>query len=181
MKARHLLMAAGLCVAAWLAIFGNKRPASDIVEPVAHVAAVSKDAPAIERTTQSIPSGSGAMQTPEILALQDRGTLFGGTHNKSPGKGLFGSRNWMPPALPPPKPAPPPPPMAPPLPFTYIGKKLEGSRWEVYVTHGEQVHIVHENAIVENIYHIDSIKPPTMTLTYLPLQQVQTLTIGETD
>lgn len=181
MKARHILMVAGLCVAAWLAFFGDKSPTSSIAEPVAHVVAVGKDAPVIERTTQNVSSDSNkAKRTPEILALQDRATLFGGAHNSS-GKRLFGSQNWMPPALPPPKPAPPPPPMAPPLPFTYIGKKFEGSKWEVYFTHGDQIHIVHENAIVEDIYRIDSIKPPTMTITYLPLQQVQTLTIGGDD
>jgi hypothetical protein len=178
---RHLLMVAGLIVAAWLAFFGDKSPSSNIAEPVSRDTTTSKSAPVIERTTKNNPATSNkAMRAPDILALQQRETLIGGVH-KSSGKGLFGSQNWTPPPPPPPKPAPPPPPMAPPIPFTYIGKKFDGNSWEVYLMRGEQTYIVRENAVLDNTYHVDSIKPPILTLTYLPLQQVQSLTIGGTD
>lgn len=94
---------------------------------------------------------------------------------------LFDSQTWDPPPPPPPKPGPPPPPVAPPIPYVVIGKKLEDQAWEVYLTRGEQTFIAREKLVLENQYRIDSIKPPTMTLTYLPLNQTQTLTIGGTD
>jgi hypothetical protein len=98
-----------------------------------------------------------------------------------PVEALFDSQTWTPPPPPPPKPAPPPPPVAPPLPFTVIGKKLEDEKWEVYLARGEQTFIAKEKGLLDNQYRVESIKPPTMTLTYLPLNQTQTLTIGGTD
>ena len=102
-------------------------------------------------------------------------------NNNIPHEALFDSQTWDPPPPPPPKPGPPPPPVAPPLPYVVIGKKLEDQAWEVYLTRGEQTFIARENLVIENQYRVDSIKPPTMTLTYLPLNQTQTLTIGGND
>jgi hypothetical protein len=181
MNKRHLLMAVGLLVAAWLAIFGDKSPSSDIVKPVTRETKSSSTAPVVERKAQNNSSlSTKSTRTPDILVLQERESLIGGGHKPSR-TGLFGSQNWTPPPPPPPKPGPPPPPMAPPIPFTYIGKKFDGSNWEVYIMRGEQTYVVREQTVLESTYRIDSIKPPTLTLTYLPLQQVQTLTIGGTD
>jgi hypothetical protein len=101
--------------------------------------------------------------------------------NNIPREALFDSQTWDPPPPPPPKPGPPPPPVAPPLPYVVIGKKLEDLAWEVYLTRGEQTFIAREKLVLEGQYRVDSIKPPTMTLTYLPLNQTQTLTIGGND
>ena len=98
-----------------------------------------------------------------------------------PHEALFDSQTWDPPPPPPPKPGPPPPPVAPPLPYAVIGKKLEDQAWEVYLTRGEQTFIAREKLVIEGQYRVDAIKPPTMTLTYLPLNQTQTLTIGGND
>jgi hypothetical protein len=94
---------------------------------------------------------------------------------------LFDSQTWNPPPPPPPKPTPPPPPVAPPLPYIVLGKKSEGQQWEVYLARGDQTFIAREKETLENQYRVDSIKPPTMVLTYLPLNQVQTLSIGGFD
>lgn len=94
---------------------------------------------------------------------------------------LFDSQTWNPPPPPPPKPTPPPPPVAPPLPYIVLGKKSEDQKWEVYLARGDQVFIAREKESLENQYRVDSIKPPTMVLTYLPLNQVQTLSIGGID
>jgi hypothetical protein len=182
MKTRHLIMAIVLAVAAWLAFFGDKSPSTKVSSPVVRKAVTSKTTAMENPTNQNIQDSSNkTIHVIEILALQERETLIGSTHRKSSGKGLFGSQNWTPPPPPTPPAAPPPPPMAPPLPYTYIGKKFENNRWEVYLARGEQTYIVLENTVLENIYHVDSIKPPTLSLTYLPLQQIQTLTIGGID
>ncbi|MEN9867653.1 MAG: hypothetical protein RL748_3243 [Pseudomonadota bacterium] len=94
---------------------------------------------------------------------------------------LFDSQTWDPPPPPPPKPQPPPPPVAPPLPYQVIGKKLEDNAWEVYLTRGDSTFIAREKLVLEGQYRIESIKPPSMTLTYLPLNQTQTLNIGGND
>jgi len=93
----------------------------------------------------------------------------------------FGRHDWTPPPPPPAPAAAPPPPSAPPLPFTFIGKSLAGGAWEVYLTRGERIYVVHDKETIEGTYRVDTIAPPVMTLTYLPLKQIQQLNIGVFD
>lgn len=172
MNARRFLLAAALATAAWLALYGDKAPADGIAEPVARA-----PARAAERSTPA--SAAAASREPMILALQARDTLIGGASTDRPARGLFGSQSWTPPPPPPPKPPPPPPPTAPPLPFVYLGKKMEDGKWEVYLSRGERVYIVRMQDVIDGFYRVESIQPPTLTLTYLPLSQTQTLAIGE--
>ncbi len=92
---------------------------------------------------------------------------------------MFLSQNWAPPPAPPAKLPPPPPPVAPPLPFNFIGKKWEEGSWEIYLSHGDQVILAKEKSVIGGIYQVESIRPPQMTLLYVPLKQTQTLDIGE--
>ena len=176
MKARHIIMTAGLAIAAWLAFFGDKTSPTEIAEPI-----IRSSEPAALPVVTTAPPIANVEQESIILALQPRDTLIGGAQIEKPYAGLFGSQTWAPPPPPPPKPLPPPPPTAPPLPFTYLGKKLEDGAWEVYLARNDKTFIVNAQTIIEGTYRVDAIKPPTLSLTYLPLNQVQTLTIGGTD
>jgi hypothetical protein len=42
----------------------------------------------------------------------------------------------------------------------------------------ERTYIVMEGVVIESAYRIEKITPPIMSVTYLPLQQLQTLAIG---
>lgn len=86
----------------------------------------------------------------------------------------FAVRSWAPP--PPPAAAAP---TAPPLPFTFLGKQYEDEAWVVFLGWQDRVYIVREGDAIDGQYRVDAIRPPTLTLTYLPLPQVQTLSIGE--
>ncbi len=191
-----------LGVGGWLALFGDKS-ASDGASVAVPVQPAPRPAGA---TTQqrSAPAPSmviadaatAAASAPLVLLPREQlvrpaanpasspmaaGSAAGGAPNaKSSRKDLFGTRSWNPPPPPPPPPAPAPPPMAPALPFVYLGKKLEGEAWEVYLGHGEQSFVVREGMVLEGTYRIDRIAPPQLSLTYLPLGQAQTLSIGDT-
>ena len=94
---------------------------------------------------------------------------------------LFVSQNWGPPPPAPssaPIPTTPLPPTAPPMPFTYLGKAQAGGAWEVYLARGEKTFIVHENSIVDDVYRVAAIKPPRLSLIYIPMNQQQELDIG---
>jgi hypothetical protein len=182
MTRRHMMMAAALAVAAWLALFGDKTPNGGVAEPVVH--ATSTPARAAASVTSSVAIKESDDKTKgdtTILVLKNRQQLMGGALADSRPDALFKSQSWTPPLPPPTPPAPPPAPTAPPLPFKYIGKKVEDGKWEVYVTIGNQVYVAREKTVLQGTYRIDSIKPPVLSLTYLPLQQVQTLTIGGID
>ena len=170
MKPRHIVMGVALAIAAGLAAFGDTTPQEDVAE-------------AVERPAQPAraPVARAAAAAATILRLQPRADLIGDL--SASGDDLFGSQDWTPPAPPPPaaQAGPPPPPMAPPLPFTFIGKSLEEGRWEVYLASGERTHIAFEGGTLDGAWRVERIAPPLMTLTYLPLNQVQQLNIGAFD
>jgi hypothetical protein len=95
-----------------------------------------------------------------------------------PGRDLFAAHNWTPPPAAPAS-ATPAAPSAPALPYVYLGKKQEADVWEIYLGRGEQSFIAREGQVLEGTYRVDRIEPPTLTLTYLPLNQAQSLSIGE--
>jgi hypothetical protein len=176
MKLRHVVMAAGVGIAGWLALFGDKAPASQVAEPVVRAPnrVVSRTP---ELPTTAVHAGKvGAVA--DILTLLPRETLIGGAHSTADSATLFSSQNWNPPPPPPAKPIPPPPPSAPPLPFTYLGKKNEDGAWQVFLSRGDETLILREHSVIDDRYRVESIQPPTLTLTYMPLNQIQTLAIG---
>ena len=169
MKPRHIAMGAALVLAALLLAFGDRSPEGELAE------AVERPGAAPARTARS--TTKPVKPVPVIARLVPRDVLIG----KGPGAGadsLFARQDWTPPPPPPPQPAPPPPPTAPPLPFAVIGKSLEDGKWQVFLASGDRTHIAAPGAVIDGAWRVDRIAPPLMTLTYLPLNQVQQLNIG---
>lgn len=177
MKPRHLAMGAALIGAAALVFFGDRTPATGVAEPVERAARAPAAAPAAA-TPAPLAQAPGE---PLILHLLPRDELIGKVDADG---ALFDSRNWNPPPPPPPKPQPappPPPPTAPPLPFTLLGKSVGDGVYEVYLARGDKTYLVRENTTIDGTYRVDKIVPPMLTMTYLPLNQVQQLNIGVFD
>jgi hypothetical protein len=178
MKPRHIARGLALAISAGLVAFGDRTPEGVVAE------AVERPAPAqtaaLPAASSSSSSSSSSSAEPVIGRLVPRETLIGDGADRfgSGESALFGRQDWTPPPPPPPKPAPPPPPSAPPLPFTVIGKSLEDGKWEVYLAGGDRTHIASVGATLDGAWRVDRIAPPFMTLTYLPLNQVQQLNIG---
>ena len=187
MNPRHIVMGLALLVTAGLALFGDKTPDSGVAEAVerkstaAHVPTPAP-APAADKKI--------AKAEPAILRLLPRASLIGeGDEAMGGPDDVFGRRDWTPPPPPPPPPVaqqvgpppPPPPPMAPPLPFTYLGKAAESGQWEVFLAIGDKTYVVRDKMVIDGKYRVDAIAPPNLTLTYLPLNQVQQLNIGVLD
>ncbi|MCG2586560.1 hypothetical protein [Massilia sp. TS11] len=169
MKPRHLVMGLALAGAAALVLFGDRSPSGAISEPV--VRARPAAAPAAARAPAPVPTAAA------VLPLIPRETLIGDPSAHTPA--LFGAaaaapvtqvKNEAPP--------PPPPPSAPPLPFQVIGKAVSDGQWQVFLARGDRTYVVAANSVIDGVYRVDSIAPPSMTLTYLPLNQQQQLSIG---
>ena len=191
MKPRYLWLAAGVILTTGLAIFGDKATDSQVAEPVvrtqARAAATTAAAP-----TGPAAAGSGAARpgpgiaatspaTPAILAVIPRAGLQATALGESDqDAALFRGQDWNPLPVPPPAVAPVAP-SAPALPFTYIGKAASDGQWQVFLASGEQTLVVHANEIIDGTYRIDAIAPPLLTITYLPLKQIQQLNIGVID
>jgi hypothetical protein len=174
-----MALGAALIVAAGFAFFGDKAPSGEVVEAAPRNAGKTAPTSATAPAPAPVRSMTAAKPVPaaEVLALVPRDRLMEqGTG--SGGGGVFGVQNWTPPPPPPPKPPPPAPPTAPPLPFTYLGKVLENGVWEVFLARGSETLIVRNAMVIDGVYRIDAIAPPSMTMTYLPLKQVQQINIG---
>jgi len=190
MKPRHLAMGAALVAAAALVLFGDRAPDTEVAEAVERAPAPRPVQPApaaspapVLAAPASAPAGiagSAGGGGTTILALVPRETLIGDsdTQFRQGENGVFGRQDWTPPPPPPAQPPPPPPPSAPPLPFTFIGKSVADGAWEVYLARGDRTYVVRDKALIDGTYRVDAIAPPVLTLTYLPLNQVQQLNIG---
>jgi hypothetical protein len=129
-------------------------------------------APAARTSRQTVASSSGGAVEPLPQLAIER---LAQAPSREGVLDAFETRSWLPP---PAKPAPPPPPQAPPLPFTYMGKIMDGGQVVVFLARQDRNFVVREGDKLDNNYQIDEIKPGMMTLTYLPLGQKQTLAIG---
>lgn len=94
------------------------------------------------------------------------------------GRDLFASRSWASPSPRPAPAAPAPRPGPPPLPFAYMGKLIEGDRIVVFLSAGERNHVVEMGDTIDGTYRVDAIRAGALVLTYLPLNERQTLSIG---
>nr|WP_314539733.1 hypothetical protein [uncultured Massilia sp.] len=185
-RVRHAALGVALVGAVLLVAFGDPSPEGEVAEAVerpaarlAPVVATPAAAPA-----PALPGADNAAAQP-ILALVPREILIGDSDAQfgagDNGAGPFGRRDWAPPPPPPPPPVAAPPPVAPALPFAFIGKSVGDGVWEVYLARGERTYVVHDKDVIDGTWRVESIAPPVMTLTYLPLNQVQQLNIGVFD
>ncbi len=71
------------------------------------------------------------------------------------------------------------PPSAPALPFTYMGKLISGKEITVFLTLGDRNLVVHEGDTIDALYRVEHIADSAITLVYLPLDQRQTIVMGE--
>lgn len=173
-----LALAGALAATSWVA---SQDQIDDKAEPRA---AVSKDKDkdksarretvAVAGVPASAPARAKAEATPALpLELLQRAP-----HDTS-NANMFPSRNWQPP---PPKvtakPPPPPPPMAPPLPFTAFGQMVEDGRATVFLNGADRSYAVKVGDVINKAYRVDTISDGVVVLTYLPLNQQQTLRTG---
>lgn len=192
---RWWILVSLLSGATWLAVFGDKRPADGVsvtaqspirvdisrakarvdlgdIPKKSNLAAESSFVPH-DAINSTVPAKG---QSLELLIPREQ-LIVNASSKLSNNRDLFASGGWNPPA-PVLKPLPPPPPTAPALPFTFLGKKLENSTWEVFLARGEQSFVVRPGTLIEGTYRVDAIIPPNLRLTYLPLGESQALFIG---
>lgn len=170
-----------LAVAGWLALFGDKSATSEAVSlPTRSGPPTPEPAQAALPVTRASSEQQGSNTLATLVSRAELITAETSASGPAASRDPFSARNWNPPPPPPPAPTPPPPPSAPPLPYAFIGKKLEGETWEIYLTRGDQTFVAREGEVLEGTYRVDKIQPPSLTMTYLPLGQVQSLSIGDT-
>ncbi len=202
---QRALMVSGLVAGIWLAFFTDKTPDDGVAQAVVRAghpgmtagsgsqaaAGYSGTAPDAAPAALPVPASRSVRKAEHeipILALHERSTLITVGHAGLDGKQLasdaqiFGTQSWVPVPVPTdPKLLPSArPPEAPPLRFTYVGQKLEDGVLEVYLSQGDESYIVREKSVIQGNYRVDQVTPTAVTFTYLPLNQVQRLSIKGT-
>lgn len=163
-RARWLVLGTLLVVALSVTL-GADRQGSGVTEVVA--ASVPKHRAA----TSAVSADAGSAQMD--LTRMSRLTKTATTEEAD----LFGVHSWQP-VPPPSRPAPAPRPTAPPLPFVYLGKMTEGGAVTVFLSQQGRPHIVKAGDTIERTYRVEAIADKAVTLTYLPLDIKQQLSIG---
>lgn len=190
MKPYQIAMGLALAVAGGLVLFGDNTPSGDIAEPAARASKTpaAAAASAMSATPAAHIDKDGKPQAEvAILRLTPRAELVGesGEATFAAGEGVFVGQNWNPPPPPSSQTAnanlPPPAPTAPPMPFVVIGKAVADGVWEVYLARGDKTYVVHNQTIIDGTYRVEKITPPLMSVTFLPLNQVQQINIGVLD
>jgi len=118
----------------------------------------------------------------DVLAIRARGEDGDGVAS-----GLFAPAAWTASAAPAENPAAAAPapvaeaaPALPPLPFRVMGSHEQAGKTLIFLQQNEATHVVRVGDTIGETYKVESIDASTMTLRYLPLDQVQTLELGRT-
>jgi hypothetical protein len=162
MKPRHLLLGAALAVAAGVAVFGDNSPDGAVLGPA------PRAAPSPPRRRAS----AGAQR--QRSRLQPRATLIGdgGAARRLRRAGLDPAAAAA----------------APRRRCSNRGaaaavhlhrQAAANGQWEVFPARSET--IIVRRTTIDGAWRVDSIAPPSVTFTYLPLNQVQQLNIGVFD
>jgi hypothetical protein len=124
------------------------------------------------------------LQNKETLALKpiknnllkDRQELLSPLLERKSPSSLFQTHTWVVPV----KPPPPVPviPAAPPNPFKFLGKQQSGNDIKVFLAEGDKTWVAEPNSVLGTLYKVESIKPPKLTIVYLPLNIRQDIYIG---
>jgi len=70
-------------------------------------------------------------------------------------------------------------PTPPPLPFKFFGKIFGDGEYQVFLSYQGKNHVLKAGDVIQELYKIEEIKPPTMVVNYVPLNQLQQINIGE--
>ena len=178
MTLRQAMGIAALLGSGWLAFFADKTPSGDdnLVVPTRSNASAppARAATAQNETIRRPQAANQGPANPEaVQALAER-LPAPMPDAERPGAQGFGARSWTPP----PPPEIPVAPKAPTLPFSFLGKQLQTGVWQVYLGLGEDLRLARVGAVIDGQYRVESIVPPLIVFTYLPLNERQTLDIG---
>ncbi|WP_369986779.1 hypothetical protein [Pseudomonas xanthosomatis] len=69
-------------------------------------------------------------------------------------------------------------PTAPTLPFQFVGRLGDRDDLQVFLQDGEKLYVVRQGDVIEDTYRLDHVSATELGLVYLPLHQLQTLSVG---
>lgn len=176
-KVRGVLYAALL--ATLTAVYFAPPAANDSVELSEH-ARMRSDSGTTAAVSSVVMQDQALTNTVEVMRIRPR---EGGEDDRV--EGVLMSAGWEVPPVKVPvvasaaPPSPPPaPPQAPPLPFRAVGRYVEEGRMAVFLQFNDQNLIARVGDTVAGLYKLESLNESMASFRYLPLDQLQTLRLG---
>jgi hypothetical protein len=65
------------------------------------------------------------------------------------------------------------------MPFSFLGRYVDGERQTILLVKGERIYTVAEGEVIENTYRVERLQGGVLEMTYLPLNIKQTITTGQ--
>lgn len=129
--------------------------------------------------SQAINAGTqragGTAAPTELLALRPRDFLVRpGIEPRQPSSGKRTVVQTV-------KPAVAPEPQVPQLDVRYVGKRIDGNRWEIFLEQGDDLLAVRQGDVLKEGYVVARVEPPSMTLRHLASGTELKLEIGAGD
>ena len=166
--------ALGLTLGATAWVASREGEPEDLAGPPRAAAA----SPAADASPDTAPAQAVEQPAAEAADLDLARLRRAGKSSGESSVDAFARHSWYVPP-PPPRPGPPRKPTAPPLPFKYMGRLVEPGREIVFLTGSQdRNYAVSAGDTITGTYRVESISEKQMTLTYLPLDQQQTLQFG---
>jgi hypothetical protein len=156
-------LAATIAAAGWV---GGNQEGSRVAE--LDPGEKARPAAAERRPDAASPAAEDAEVDLEKLKQRDMARKFGE---------MFPVNKWEPPP-PPPSARRPEAPRAPPLPFRFFGRMIDNGTTVVFLDRNSDIYAVKAGDTVAGTYRVEEINGAEIVLTYLPLQQRQTLPIS---
>lgn len=132
------------------------------------------------RPTYSSPGRATSGSSLDVLNIRPRTTS---TEDDAMEGRLFTSSQWVPSSKQVPVStvtdlSPPPPPQAPPLPFHFLGRYEDAGQSVVFLQYNDQSLVVRQGDTLGEQYKVEKLDETTLSLRYLPLNQLQSLEVG---
>lgn len=175
MSLRWLFLTLALAATTWFSV-GNRGSTDGLVSEAVVRSTSSRASPA---SRSSVKPAASELSLIRLKVRQPPYQLFDAemvadmAEKEAP---IFQLQSWTPP--PPKGVVKVEPPKAPPWPYVYFGQQLSQGEWWIYLTLGDEARSVKKGQILDTNYRIEKIEPPNLSVTYLPLNEVQTVTIG---
>lgn len=156
------MLAGALGWSGWLALNEPAEDAAQVELAEPRAAAPTRIAP------PPVPSAVGMTAAPRVRLAAAR-------------TNLFPEQTWFVPPPPPPPPpyVPPPPPQAPALPYTYVGRWIEGNETTWYLNRGGTPLAVRTGQVLDSVWRLEAAHGGILNFTYLPLNQTRSLRTGD--
>ncbi len=139
-------------------------------------ATVAYQAERPDRSGHEAPAATGGAEAVLAVRLDQLERRASGTPAGDP----FQARSWEPAVAVVKRNLPPPPPQAPPLPFTYLGKMIDGEQTTVFLAVSDRNYVARLGDTLDGRYRVEKIEEDGLALTYLPLGTKQMLAFAGT-